>query len=315
MSVEEFEFGGWKAVPSRNLLIHLSDGQEHHIEPKNMDVLVELARNSGEVLSRQYFQDSVWDGRLIVDEGLTRCVSELRRLLGDDPRHPVFIETLSKRGYRFLPSVTYLTPSGGEAIMHVETQPRQPSLVGGARFSIALCTALLMGMAYLLLDKNPTSVDASEVEISSPEELFEVFNKRSTNHFKAIWNPKQGAGRVVTVLAKQFDSGAEATLKLRIYTSDVRLLSTVLPFATEKDRYQAVRDLVSTLELLTVHNFDPGIVKLPEDLRLTYQQATHLTMEADEQGLQEALQKFDVCLLYTSPSPRDGATSRMPSSA
>ncbi len=80
------------------------------------------------MISRQEIIDAVWAKRFLADTVLTRAISELRRVLGDDARTPCFIETVSKRGYRLLavplPSLE-VTP-GAPATMRPGASLRQP---------------------------------------------------------------------------------------------------------------------------------------------------------------------------------------------
>ena len=87
-------------APSRCMLIR--DHKEQSIEPKAMEVLVELARDAGQVLSREQLLDRVWPGVVVSDQVLTRCISKLRQALGDPSSDSQIIETISKRGYRLI---------------------------------------------------------------------------------------------------------------------------------------------------------------------------------------------------------------------
>jgi len=67
-----------------------------------MEVLTCLAREGNAPVTRSEFLKDVWQGRVVTDEVLSRCISQLRARLDDDPRTPRFIETLPKIGYRLL---------------------------------------------------------------------------------------------------------------------------------------------------------------------------------------------------------------------
>jgi len=66
-----------------------------------------LARARGQVVSRDEFMDSVWANMVVTDDVLARCISELRKILGDQPNEPRYIETIRKSGYRLLPAVVF----------------------------------------------------------------------------------------------------------------------------------------------------------------------------------------------------------------
>lgn len=71
----------------------------------NMQVLMVLLEFDGEVVSRSDFLDRVWKNQTVSDDVLTRCISELRTILGKHSSSSLLIETLPKRGYRWVPAV------------------------------------------------------------------------------------------------------------------------------------------------------------------------------------------------------------------
>lgn len=79
-----FSLGPWRVEPSRNVIV---DGQqEKHLENRLMQTLVFLAQNRGQVITRQQFFESVWHGRVVNEEALSRAISLLRTALGDNVR-------------------------------------------------------------------------------------------------------------------------------------------------------------------------------------------------------------------------------------
>jgi transcriptional activator of cad operon len=100
----DFYVGPWLAHPARNLICDRAITR--HLEPQVMDLLVFLSNTGGRVVSKEELIDAVWDGRFIADTTLTRAVADLRRALGDDQRSPQYIETIPKRGYRFVAAVS-----------------------------------------------------------------------------------------------------------------------------------------------------------------------------------------------------------------
>jgi urea ABC transporter urea binding protein len=87
------------------------DSERLEIRPKTFQFLLYLARNPQRLISREELLTNVWDAAPAA-EGLLRVYSfELRHLLGDDAKHPRILETLNRRGYRFLPAVS-ASPSG-----------------------------------------------------------------------------------------------------------------------------------------------------------------------------------------------------------
>ncbi len=75
------------------------DAESRHLEPKAMHVLYQLALCAGETVSRQELMDQVWHGRVVVEDALTRNISQLRLTLNDSKKRQVN-KTGPKKGYR-----------------------------------------------------------------------------------------------------------------------------------------------------------------------------------------------------------------------
>ena len=67
-------------------------------------------KRAGDIVPRQELIDSVWKDAFVTDTSLAEAVSVLRQALGDDPQAPTYIQTLHRRGYRFVAPVTLLSP-------------------------------------------------------------------------------------------------------------------------------------------------------------------------------------------------------------
>lgn len=81
--------------------------QDIKLESKVMSLLVYLAKNQGNVVSREQLEADVWANRVISYDALTSCITRLRKVLGDDSRNPVYIETVPKKGYRLIAPVRW----------------------------------------------------------------------------------------------------------------------------------------------------------------------------------------------------------------
>ncbi len=102
-----FRLGSWVVQPSLNSIE--CNGKTTRLEPKMVEVLVYLAEHPGEAVSKEQLIQAVWADTFVTDDVLTRCISELRRALEDDPKEPKFIETIPKRGYRLVGEIKPLT--------------------------------------------------------------------------------------------------------------------------------------------------------------------------------------------------------------
>ena len=98
-----FEFGCFRLDPTERRL--LCDGRPISLTPKAFHTLVILVQNCGHVLGKDELIKEVWPGTFVEEGGLTRNISVLRKVLHEDPSGRVFIETVPKRGYRFVAQV------------------------------------------------------------------------------------------------------------------------------------------------------------------------------------------------------------------
>ncbi len=73
-----------------------------HLRPSAARLLTMLLDSAGSIVTREKLREELW-GRKVVEweAGLHRIAKELRSALADDARHPKFIETVARRGYRF----------------------------------------------------------------------------------------------------------------------------------------------------------------------------------------------------------------------
>ena len=145
-----FRLGNWEVRPRHNELV---SGQEtRHLEPKAMDLLVFMTSNAPEVVSKNAIIDSVWEGRIISEGTLTNTIAEIRRALGDDARHPRYIETIPKRGYRLVMPVEPVSSSTGDD--ERASSPRQRAVVFSA-IATVLLAAVVAATFVLQTRKSP----------------------------------------------------------------------------------------------------------------------------------------------------------------
>ena len=113
-----YEFGPYRLLPSERLL--LREGEPVALAPKAFDTLVALVRRAGRLSDKEELLKEVWPDAFVEESNLTQNVFALRRALGPADNGKPYIETVPKRGYRFLAAVT-VTQDGVQ-----ETAPAQP---------------------------------------------------------------------------------------------------------------------------------------------------------------------------------------------
>lgn len=148
--VQRVQIGEWWADATTNELGR--GGDTVRIEPKAMEVLMVLAGRAGKAVSREELLAAVWPGVVVGDEVLTQSVIKLRKALGDNPYSPVYIETLSKRGYRLIapvdnPARDAARQEAGASVPRASSSRRVRAigLIAGAALALSAAGAYLYG--------------------------------------------------------------------------------------------------------------------------------------------------------------------------
>src|SRR4051812_45734928 len=100
------------------------DTRELPLPPRVLGVLDLLVSRAGAIVPKQEIIDSVWKDAFVTDTSLSEAISVLRQALGDDPQAPHYIQTVHRRGYRF---VAQVDPIESPAVA-VQTSPQPPAV-------------------------------------------------------------------------------------------------------------------------------------------------------------------------------------------
>jgi TolB-like protein/Flp pilus assembly protein TadD len=117
-------FGPYRLDPRAGLL---SGDREVRLTPKALALLHFLASRPGEVVTKEELFDALWPDVAVGDAALVTCIQELRKALGDDARHPLYIETLHRRGYRLIGKMAAQPPVTSKSVTPLPL-PDRPSI-------------------------------------------------------------------------------------------------------------------------------------------------------------------------------------------
>jgi adenylate cyclase len=131
-----YQFGPYTLDPATYRL--LRESEVIQLSPKIIDLLLYLVARQPALVSKEDLFKALWPDVAVTDNALTQAVSELRQALGDDPSKPAYIQTVARRGYRFIATVN-VTPAmasaagsslagGGPAVASSESIVAQPSI-------------------------------------------------------------------------------------------------------------------------------------------------------------------------------------------
>src|ERR1700752_5180986 len=98
-----FEFGPFQLDLNDRLLTRA--GEVVSLRPKATEILARLVMNAGQVIKRDELLKEVWPDTFVEESNLSQTIFTLRKALGDDRSEPRYIETVPRRGYRFVAAV------------------------------------------------------------------------------------------------------------------------------------------------------------------------------------------------------------------
>jgi DNA-binding winged helix-turn-helix (wHTH) protein/Tfp pilus assembly protein PilF len=146
-------FGPFELEPETGELRR--DGARVRLQPQPARVLGLLVARPGELVTREEIQRQVWNEETFVDfeHGVNFCIKEIRAALGDSAREPRYVETLPRRGYRFVAEVE-TTNATANALDHpaAPVEPDPPPAVAPAsspRRRVPRAAMLLLGLLLL----------------------------------------------------------------------------------------------------------------------------------------------------------------------
>jgi DNA-binding winged helix-turn-helix (wHTH) protein/Tol biopolymer transport system component len=161
-----FSFSDFIVDPQANLLIKKTS--EKRLEPKVISLLILLASNDNKVISKQQIRDSLWPNVIVGDETIARTIFALRQALTDDAKNPTYIETIPKKGYRFLVKASLVSQS--------PIQEKQTKFPPKNIASFIFLALILIAATYIGLSKD------SVTNFSSIDKVLPITNERGSQN-------------------------------------------------------------------------------------------------------------------------------------
>lgn len=158
-----FQVGEWIIEPALNRFT--CDEECVTVEPKMMQVMSCLIEEAGIVIRKDVLLARVWKDTVVTEEAVSRVVSALRKVLGDTPRSPRYIETIRKTGYRLIAPVT---PLHTQPLTSVPSPHPIRWWIGGL---ILLALSLVGMMRWSSSDEPPLDMRLTPVTTDSGREI------------------------------------------------------------------------------------------------------------------------------------------------
>jgi DNA-binding winged helix-turn-helix (wHTH) protein/tetratricopeptide (TPR) repeat protein len=121
ISPARYRFGPY--VVERPAYRVLRDGQTITLSPKLVDLLLYFVSRPSVLVTKDELFAAIWPDVTVTENALTQAISDLRQALGDEPSAPTYIQTVARRGYRFIAPVEALPEFESDAPAHAEPVP------------------------------------------------------------------------------------------------------------------------------------------------------------------------------------------------
>jgi len=175
-SIHLYEFGPfWLDVRERLLL---RDGESVPLTPKAFDLLLSLVEHHGHLLEKDELMKLIWPDTFVEESNLSSNISHIRRALGDGENGQKFIETVPKRGYRFVADVREAPPAFDDDLIPKKAQSHvdatQPDMASSLRKRTSrwawpaafLAAGVIVGAAvWLMVDRQRAKTPAAPARI------------------------------------------------------------------------------------------------------------------------------------------------------
>jgi len=131
---DRYAFGDFVLERSQQRVLRSSDGSELSLTPRLFGALLMFVENADALLDKDTLMRALWPGLVVEENNLSQTVSSLRRALGDEPTGSRYIQTVARRGFRFIAAVTALpNVDAAAAPPALVAAPDAPVVTGGLR--------------------------------------------------------------------------------------------------------------------------------------------------------------------------------------
>jgi len=121
ITASRFRFGPF--VVERPAYRVLREGQSVTLSPKLVDLLLYFVSRPSVLVTKDELLAAIWPDVIVTENALTQAISDLRQALGDEPAAPTYIQTVARRGYRFIAPVEALPALDADPRAHAEAAP------------------------------------------------------------------------------------------------------------------------------------------------------------------------------------------------
>ncbi|HET7208133.1 MAG TPA: FlgO family outer membrane protein [Terriglobales bacterium] len=308
-----FQLGAWIIQPSQNAISR--NGTTIRLEPKMVEVLLCLAEHPGETVSKDELLRRVWRETFVTDDVLTRCISELRKAFGDDPKEPHVIQTIPRKGYRLVPPVVPIRQSAAPLYLlaSLALLVVLSAVIAYERFGHSASQSAIRSLVVLPL-KEPSNDPAQEylvrgltdeltMDLAKLGEL-RVISRASATHYADSQKTLQQIAKELNVDAVVTGTVQRSDNRVRVRASLVRADTGEVVWAQRYDRsvgdisgleQDVSRNIARSLGVKLTSQLQRPLKDKPEptpEAREAYFRANYFFDKDDREGAERCLQYF-----------------------
>ena len=188
-----YRFGEFSVDAEERVL--LLDGKPVPLRPKVFDTLLIMVERSGRIVGKDELMNRLWPDCFVEEDNLTFNIRQLRKTLGDDARWPRYIETVTRRGYRFIAEVEEVTTEVGPPVDEIKVPTdslnvsERSNLLPASLAGILLLGSAIWGGWHFRESSNARQnrhVNATEQHLSATGPKIEKLTASGKNRHAAI---------------------------------------------------------------------------------------------------------------------------------
>jgi len=292
----QYEFGAYRLDEQSRMLF--KEGDHVALPPKVAELLVALVQAEGRALTREQLLRRLWPDTVVEEGSLTSHVSMLRKALGQGPRGEDFIETVPKRGYRFVSSVRRIASGASDGVQRamLVVLPFE-NFAAGERydyFSDGLTEEMITELARLSPERLGVIARTSAMQFkSTAKSTAQIGSELGVSH--VLEGSVRRAGERVRITAQLIRVSDESHLWAQSYE---RGLHDVLEVQAEVARAVA-REIQIKLTRDEQRRLDPDKTRSvnPQAHEL-YLRGRHFWYRRTEEGIRKSIECFEEALRH-----------------
>ena len=142
--MRQYRFHEFSIDPAQRRLTRAA-GEVVELSPRHFDALLFFVEHAGELLTKDSLLSALWPGLVVEENSLSQTISALRRALGDEAQNSRCIQTVPRRGFRFVAEVTVVDEAAASHVVAIDT-PNEPHanrrmVIGASAAGVVLASA------------------------------------------------------------------------------------------------------------------------------------------------------------------------------